>query len=101
MLCNFVMPKKLYAVKDIEEGGPLFKTIVEFTTYLGDELMQWLQNTFTSADEIEQEDGTYLFKYTPAIIFSGEVPALDINFISPGDGKIPRGNGRSSKSSNA
>lgn len=95
MLCNFVMPKNSLAVVDTDEGGPLFQSLVEFTVYLGDKMMQWLQNSFISADEIEQEDGTYVFKYTPAIIFSGTVPALDINFIDPMDETKPRGRNNS------
>ena len=90
MLCNFVMPNFSYAVRDTEEGGPLFQSLIEFTTFVGDGLMQWMQNMFTSSDKIEQEDGTYKFKYTPAIIFSGTVPALDINFISPKEDTSPR-----------
>ena len=83
MLCNFAVPNFAYASIFPDEGGLIFKAIAQFVTYLGDKTMEWLQNTFTSIDKIEQEDGTYIFKYSPAIIFSGKVPALDINFINP------------------
>ena len=82
MLCNFIMPNFTYAATD-EDSGTVFAPISKFITFLCDSIMQFLQNTFTSIESINQGDGTYNFQYSPAIIFSGTVPALDINFITP------------------
>lgn len=82
MLCNFITPSTIYAASD-EDSGPIFAPISSFITFLCDSVMQFLQNTFTSVESIKQGDGTYIFQYSPAIIFSGTVPALDINFITP------------------
>ena len=68
-------------------GGGLLAPIEKFCVFICDEVMEWLQNTFTSPDSIEQPDGTYEFKYSPGIIFSGTVAAFDINFIKPGEDK--------------
>ena len=71
------------AVTDPGDGGNVLAPLENFVVYLCDKVMQWLQETFTTLDEIEQEDGSYNFQYSPAIIFSGTVPAFDINFIEP------------------
>lgn len=82
MLCNFIVPNFTYAAND-EDSGTIFAPISKFITFLCDSIMQFLQNTFTSVESINQGDGTYNFQYSPAIIFSGTVPAFDINFITP------------------
>ena len=81
------MPNIVYAELKVEEGGTVFDPIANLVTYICDSAMQFLQNTFISTDSINMTDGKYEFKYSPAIIFSGEVPAFDINFINPGDNK--------------
>lgn len=83
MLCNFAVPNFAYAKTDPDDGGDLLKAIDQFVAYLGDKVMEWLQNSFTTEAPIENIDGTYNFQYSPAIIFSGGVKALDINFIKP------------------
>ena len=85
LLCNFAVPNYTYAKTDPEEGGLLLKALDQFVAFLGDKVMEWLQNTFTTEAPIENIDGTYNFQYSPAIIFSGAVKAMDINFISPND----------------
>lgn len=82
MLCNFIMPNYSYAA-DTDNGGKNFDKFIKFTTFLCDSLMQFMQNSFTSNQSIEKGDGTYNFQYSPAIIFSGTVQGLDINFITP------------------
>ena len=79
------LPNYSYAVTDTENGGGLLEPIEQFVVYLCDNVMQWLQDKFVSKESLEQENGEYEynFQYSPAIIFSGDVPALDINFISP------------------
>ena len=51
--------------------------------FLCDKVMDWLQHTFVSTENIEIEEDVWDFKYSPAVIFSGTVQALDINFIKP------------------
>ena len=82
MLCNFITPKITYAASD-KDSGVIFAPISKFITFLCDSVMQFLQDNFVTTEKIKQEDGTYIFQYSPAIIFSGTVPAFDINFIEP------------------
>lgn len=79
MLCNFIIPNISYAETD---SGTIFAPISKFTVFLCDTLMQFMQDTFITKDKIKQGN-SYNFQYSPAIIFSGTVPAFDINFISP------------------
>ena len=102
MLCNFIIPNYAYAIAKNPEiqpnvnqagakngdSGVIFAPFCKFITFLCDNVMQFMQNTFTSVEDIEQEDGTYDFKYSPGIIFSGTVPAFDINFINPGTSSV-------------
>lgn len=89
LLFNSLIPNNVQASQikpdsnNEEEGGTIFAPICSFITFLCDSVMQFLQNTFTSLESIERGDGTYNFQYSPAIIFSGTVPAFDINFIKP------------------
>ena len=85
-LGNF-MPKATYAGTDLEAGGVILAPISIFTTFVCDKLMNWLQTSFVTTDSISPKDGSgeYNFRYSPAIIFSGNVPALSINFINPPD----------------
>ena len=82
MLCNFIVPNYAYAA-DTDDGGELFDPVIKFVTFLCDSVMQFMQNSFTSNASIDNGDGTYNFQYSPAIIFSGTVQGLDINFITP------------------
>ena len=82
MLCNFIMPNYAYAA-DTDGGGSIFDPLIKFVTFLCDSVMQFMQNSFTSSQSIDNGDGTYNFQYSPAIIFSGTVQGLDINFITP------------------
>lgn len=84
-----------------EEGGALFTPISQFILGISDGIMSTLQAAFVgdenfaniiTADSIKEtapgHNGrkgvtTYKIKYSPAVIFSGEVPALDINFFNP------------------
>lgn len=79
MLCNFIIPNISYAETD---SGTIFAPISKFTVFLCDTLMQFMQDTFITKDKIKQGN-SYNFQYSPAIIFSGTVPALDINFMNP------------------
>ena len=104
MLSNFIMPNYVHA----ENGGKLFTPITEFIVGISDRIMATLEAIFVGeldgmdvigGAEIEEQspdmswrpsfgpwDGSatrYSIKYSPAIIFSGRVPGLDINFIEP------------------
>lgn len=68
-------------------GGSLLKPISQFLCYIFDAIIDFLQDMFVTPERIKLEDGIYSIKYSPGIIFSGQVPALDINFIKPGEGK--------------
>ena len=82
MLCNFIIPNYTYA-KD-ESGGVLLEAIAQFLCFLPDTVLNYLQEMFISTDEIDDTaTGEYKILYAPAAIFSGEIPAFDINFINP------------------
>ena len=82
MLCNFILPNYTFAVKT-EKGGSLMETIAQFLCFIPDSVMNILQDMFIVHENIKIDDDTYSIKYSPGVIFSGQVPALDINFINP------------------
>ena len=83
MLCNFVMPKISYAVST-ENGGSGIEPISKFLCFIADVTNNLLQHTFVSPYNIKDGD-EYKFLYSPGIIFSGNVPAFDIDFIGTKD----------------
>ena len=82
MLCNFILPNYTFAVKT-EKGGSLMETIAQFLCFIPDSVMNILQDMFIVHENIKIDDDTYSIKYSPGVIFSGQVPAFDINFINP------------------
>ena len=72
-------------------GGSLLKPISQFLCYIFDAIIDLLQEMFVTPENIKIENDdysiNYSIKYSPAIIFSGQVPALDIDFITPGEGR--------------
>ena len=82
MICNFIVPNYSYAA-DTDGGGDLFDPVIKFVTFLCDSVMQFMQNSFTTTESIKVDRTTFNFQYSPAIIFSGTVQGLDINFITP------------------
>lgn len=92
-----------------EEGGALFTPISQFLLAIADGVMATMQGAFigdekisnlinshsikvtTPGDEVAGvEEGlirdgvtAYSIKYSPAAIFSGKIPALDVNFFNP------------------
>ncbi len=82
MLCNFILPNYTFAVKT-EKGGSLMEVIAQFLCFIPDSVMNILQDMFIVHENIKIDDDTYSIKYSPGVIFSGQVPALDINFINP------------------
>lgn len=83
IIFSVMLPKPVFAETDVEDGGGIWRPLEDFMLFLDDKVMQWLQKTFTSVENIEVDEGVYDFKYSPAIIFSGKVNAFDINFINP------------------
>ena len=84
MLCNFIMPNISYAETDTNNGGDFLDHILgEFLCFLPDVVNDFLQHTFVSPLDIEVEDDKYEILYSPGTIFSGQIPAFDVNFISP------------------
>lgn len=79
------LPGFAQAKTDTENGGRMLEPIERFVVYICDKVMQWMQTTFVSTDDIDQGDGTYNYQFSPAVIFSGTVPAFDIDFINPND----------------
>ena len=84
-ILSALVPIHVQAKTDTEEGGLLLTPIEDFVLFVCDKVMNWLQHTFVTPENIEIEEDVWDFKYSPAIIFSGNVPAFDINFIVPGD----------------
>lgn len=84
-LFNFIMPNYVQA----DFGGALFAPLGDLLCGIADVVLEILQNIFvTSHTNILNtlDTGlvaipTYTIRYSPGIIFSGTVPALDINFI--------------------
>ena len=82
-----------------EDGGMIFTPVSKFLVSCADAIMAALQTTFMgderksgiiSGKEIQYEgEGIpvglkiYRIRYSPAVIFSGTVPLLDINFFNP------------------
>ena len=81
MLCNFAMPKIIFAAST-ENGGSAIEPISKFLCFIADMTNSLLQRTFTAPNNIKEGED-YCFLYSPGIIFSGTVPAFDINFINP------------------
>lgn len=84
-ILSTLVPTSVQAKTDTEDGGGILHPIENFVLFLCDKVMGWLQKTFVTTEDIKVDDGVWNFQYSPAIIFSGEVPAFDINFITPGE----------------
>ena len=65
-------------------GGALFKPIFQFVCGIGDIAIEIMQDIFlTHKTDIYVGSYQYIIRYSPGIIFSGKIPAFDINFINP------------------
>ncbi len=98
LLCNIFVPYISYGFsgaggpimvmpssegdEEEEEDKDLFNPIVTFFCAIGDLTMILLQENIVGTDIIHN-GSEYSLKYSPGIIFSGTLPAFDINFISP------------------
>ena len=63
----------------------VFKTVSRWLVDLGDVIIIKLQEYFIGDGTISNgaSINPYVIKYSPGIIFSGKVPGLDVNFITP------------------
>ena len=82
-----IFPNYVYADNDAKKGGKLFRPIFQMLGFVGDLVMNGLQQYFLGEWDIKVED-EFIIKYSPAKIFSGDVPGLDANFIKPSTEKI-------------
>ena len=71
-----------------EEGGKLVKPIAQFLCFIPDAVINLLQNMFITPENIKVDEDSYSIKYSPGIMFSGQVPAFDVNFFHPDDREI-------------
>lgn len=85
MMFSFMSP----TVSQADFGGKLFEPISQLLCGVADLVIMGLQKIFVGDGDIyyggisEIESSTYHIKYSPGIIFSGGIPALDVNFIDP------------------
>ena len=86
MLCNFIMPQKVNAVTT-GNGGSVLEPLAKLLCFIPDAVNNILQHTFVSPGDISNKDEygnitDYSLLYSPGIIFSGTVPAFDINYVN-------------------
>ena len=81
-IVNFISPTISKANINNEIGGGLFVPISQFLRAAGDWIIEGLQSFFIGEETIKNGD-IYEIKYSPGVIFSGNVPALNINFFNP------------------
>ena len=94
LLFNFVMPNYVYGswiggvlTRGLESlGGLLLGLVADLTRGLCDTIIKLLQDMFVTTydTDIIFLSGAQI-RYGPALIFSGNVPGLDINFIEPAE----------------
>lgn len=85
LIFNFIVPNYVYADAWETVGGVLFAPVKGLICGIADAVLNLLQNTFVTKDTNIDVDGVYHIRYSPGIIFRGDIPGLDINFISPMD----------------
>ena len=77
LLTNFVMPN--YVQADV--GGKLAKPIFQFVAWIGEVAIDYMQKIFMGEGKTDDVG----VKYSPGVIFNGDVLAFDINFIKPNE----------------
>lgn len=83
MSFNFITPNISLAL-GTPRGGKLFEPLLQFTCFIGDLFMKAMQSIFMGYGDIKQDDEFNII-YSPGVIFSNKVPALDVNFFNPMD----------------
>lgn len=88
MISNFIMPNYVQAAASA--GEKLVSGLFYLVVKLGDVGISLMQKFMTGDGQILDEESDYEIKYSPGMIFSGEVPMLNINFITASEenGKI-------------
>lgn len=81
MLCNFIVPNFAFAA-ETKTGGSLLTPVAQFFCFIPDTVLNFLQHMFVSNYSIDETaDETYKIYYSPALIFSNKIPAMDIDYI--------------------
>ena len=78
MLSNFIVPNVVLAKSD---GEKLVSGLFYLIAYVGDVGLSIMQRMMMGTGDLK-ENGEYAIKYSPGLIFAGEVPMLDIDFIN-------------------
>ena len=92
MLSNFIMPNYVCAKS---AGEKLVSGIFYLIAYVGDVGIKLMQKMMIGTNEIKDGD-EYDIKYSPGLIFSNSIIALDVNFIKPNEGYLVREGGETS-----
>ena len=93
MISNFVMPNYVCAKS---AGEKLVSGIFYLIAYVGDLGIKLMQKMMIGTNEIKDGD-EYDIKYSPGLIFSNSIIALDVNFIKPNEGYLVREGGETSR----
>ena len=93
MIRNFVMPNYVCAKS---AGEKLVSGIFYLIAYVGDVGIKLMQKMMIGTNEIKDGD-EYDIKYSPGLIFSNSIIALDVNFIKPNEGYLVREGGETSR----
>lgn len=86
MISNFIMPNYVCAKS---AGEKLVSGIFYLIAYVGDVGIKVMQKMMIGTNEIKNGD-EYDIKYSPGLIFSNSIIALDVNFIEPNEKFIVR-----------
>lgn len=78
MVSNFIMPNYVCAAN--KDGNKLVNGFFYLLAWGGDAALSIMQKVMMGTADLD-ENGEYAIKYSPGIIFSNIVPALDIDFI--------------------
>ena len=79
LLCNFLLPTCKIIASDNEISKPEGPLTLFFCA-IGDILLNLLQENIVGVSGLKYA-GEYELKYSPGVIFSGDLAAFDINFI--------------------
>ena len=77
-------------------GEKLVSGIFYLIAYVGDVGIKLMQKMMIGTNEIKDGD-EYDIKYSPGLIFSNSIIALDVNFIKPNEGYLVREGGETSR----
>lgn len=94
MTFNFIAPITSQA-EDTPRGGKLFTPLFQLTCGIADLFIKGMQKIFMGTGDIKSEvnvgvstgDSKFHILYSPGVIFSNKVPALDVNFFKPNEYK--------------